>query len=63
MAGRDISVDDEVYGLTRIMGTCMGTGEAAGTAAAIAFSQGISPRQVSISELREILRTNGCIVD
>lgn len=63
MAGRDISVDNEVYGLTRIMGTCMGTGEAAGTAAAIAFSQGISPRQVSVSELREILRTNGCIVD
>lgn len=32
MEGRDIPVDEHIFGLTRIMGTCMGAGKAAGIA-------------------------------
>ncbi len=63
MAGRDISVDEHIFGLTRIMGTCMGEGEAAGTAAGLAVAEGIEPAQVDVVRLREILRKNGCILE
>jgi hypothetical protein len=62
MAGRCISVDGDIYGLTRIMGTCMGTGEAAGTAAALAAGKGISPKALDINLLCDTLIKNGVIL-
>ena len=63
MAGRDVSVDEQIFGMTRIMGTCMGMGEAAGTAAGLAVTHGVLPDQVDVQELRKILKHNGCILE
>ena len=62
-SGRCISVDTEAFGLTRIMGTCMGVGEAAGTAAALAVRHGIAPDDVDVAELRRLLTANGAILE
>lgn len=62
MSGRCISVDTDIYGLTRIMGTCMGIGEAAGTAAALSIKNGITPDKVNIEQLRETLTNHGAIL-
>ena len=62
-SGRTICATDEGYGLSRIMGTCMAVGEAAGTAAAMCVKQGIQPRDLDPQALRAVLRKNGAIVD
>jgi hypothetical protein len=62
MAGRCISVDGDIYGLTRIMGTCMGTGEAAGTAAALGIRQKISPKALDVDLLRKTLIEKGVVL-
>ena len=62
VAGRCASVDSGIYGLTRVMGTCMGMGEAAGTAAAMAVQQGIDPKDVALPALREKLLANNVIL-
>ena len=62
VAGRCASVASDIYGLTRIMGTCMGMGEAAGTAAAMAVEQGVMPKDVDVRKLRERIVKNGGIV-
>ena len=56
VAGRCISSERLANGSLRIMPTCMATGQAAGTAAALCAAQGIEPRQVDIAELRNRLR-------
>lgn len=63
VAGRCASVASDIYGLTRIMGTCMGMGEAAGVAAAMAVEQDIRPRDVDVTRLREKLAAQGAIVE
>lgn len=63
IAGRPISVDQTVFGMTRIMSACMAVGEAAGTAAAIAWKQGVLPSQVNVGELRAQLKRQGAVVD
>lgn len=63
VAGRCIAADGQALGPARIMSTCMATGEAAGTAAALKVKQDISFREVDIQELRELLKTNGAEVD
>ena len=55
VAGRCMSVTHEALGSTRSMICSMGTGQAAGTAAALAVREGITPRQVRIEELQELL--------
>ena len=62
VAGRCASVDSGIYGLTRVMGTCMGMGEAAGTAAALALRKGIAPKDIDPEELRKILLANHAIL-
>ena len=49
--------------MTRIMSACMAVGEAAGTAAAIAWKQGVLPSQVNVGELRAQLKRQGAVVD
>lgn len=63
VAGRCIAADGQALGPARIMSTCMATGEAAGTAAALKVKQNISFREVDAQELRELLKSNGAEVD
>ena len=62
MSGRCISVDSRAFGLTRIMGTCMAVGEAAGVAAALSVRAGIDPAEIEVRELRQTLMQKGAIL-
>ena len=46
----------------RVIPACYATGQAAGTAAALAVRHGVSPRRVCVQELRDVLRRAGAIV-
>ena len=61
-AGRIISGDRRAQSAYRIQATCMATGEAAGTAAAMAAGKGISATELDTDELRKTLSRNGMIV-
>jgi hypothetical protein len=63
VAGRCLSATREAHGSARVMGTCMGMGQAAGTAAAIAATEGASLRQLSVAALRERLAAQGAILE
>ena len=62
MAGRCMSADSYAHGSSRIMTLCVAVGEAAGIGAALAVKQNISPKDVNVAELREILLKNGAIL-
>ena len=62
VAGRCASIDSSIYGLTRVMATCMGLGEAAGTAAALALQTKCDPKDVDITLLRQTLLNKGAIL-
>lgn len=59
VAGRCISVDHIALGSLRGWPLCVATGEAAGTAAALAVRQKVPPRQVEISSLQKMLMSQG----
>jgi hypothetical protein len=59
VAGRCVSATHEAQGSLRVMGTCMGMGHAAGTAAALSVQEGVSPRALSVSLLTEALLDQG----
>lgn len=59
VAGRSVSSTFAAQGSLRVMATCMGMGEAAGTAAALCIKQGITPRQLNPLTLRSVLRAQG----
>lgn len=61
-AGRCMSVDAVAFGSTRVMPTLMTAAEGAGVGAAIAVKKGISPRNVDVKEIREILQEKGAIL-
>lgn len=63
VAGRCLSATGRAMGATRHMGTAMATGQAAGTAAAIAAGEDISTHDVPGEQLRRALRDAGAIVD
>lgn len=63
VAGRCLSATREAHGSARVMGTCMGMGQAAGTAAAMAATAGKALRQLSIAALRDRLRAQGAVLD
>ena len=62
MTGRCISVDPYVFGSTRVMGTCLPVGEAAGVGAALAIRDQCSPDAVDVAAIRKILAKNGAIL-
>ena len=62
VGGRCISVDDGLIGPIRIIPPCMMTGQAAGTAAAMAASAGIQPRAVDVTGLQRQLSVDGVIL-
>jgi glycine/D-amino acid oxidase-like deaminating enzyme len=59
VSGRCISSTRPANGSLRLQPTCMNTGQAAGTAAAVSVRRGITPRQVAGEELRGILAEQG----
>ncbi len=63
VAGRAISADCEAAGAIRVMPPCMGLGQAAGTAAAMAAHSGSDIRSLDVSALREKLKNNGVMLD
>lgn len=62
VAGRCISVTSEAMGGTRIMPVCMGLGQAAGTAAALAAKGNVSLSKLNIKMLQETLESAGAYV-
>jgi hypothetical protein len=64
IAGRCISTDRTANGTTRMMGQCLGTGHAAGAAAAMCVKSGYEDvRQLDVPELQKTLRTQGAVLD
>jgi 2-polyprenyl-6-methoxyphenol hydroxylase-like FAD-dependent oxidoreductase len=63
VAGRCISVDHRVHHATKEIPPCMATGEAAGTAAAMAVRLGVSVKELTVSDLQKRLRAHGAILD
>ncbi len=59
VAGRCMSSSHDGDAWTRGMNTCMHTGEAAGTAAALAVKEGVLPRNVNVGQLQERLAAQG----
>ena len=56
-AGRQISASHMAQSSIRVMGTCAVTGQAAGTAAALAVKYGTFPREVGSAHLAELRET------
>lgn len=61
-AGRCISGTSEAAASYRVMPACVATGEAAGTAAAMAVAEGVAPRDIDIIRLRAKLIENGAVI-
>lgn len=62
VAGKMISCDDRAYSALRVMGSCMGMGQAAGAAASAAVRRNVSPQVLDPSEVRAILRDHKAIL-
>jgi hypothetical protein len=62
VAGRCISVDHRVHHATKEIPPCMATGEAAGTAAALAVRTGVEPKKLGIKLLQDALGRCGAIL-
>jgi hypothetical protein len=62
VAGRCISATHEAHGSLRVMPPCFATGQAAGTAAALALETDTTPRKVDTVLLRESLTQQGALV-
>ncbi len=59
IAGRCVSADSTAAGAIRVMPPCMGMGQAAGIAAAIAVKENKAPRNLDAKVVREKLIENG----
>jgi hypothetical protein len=62
-AGRNISVTPGAYASSRVMGQCLATGHAAGTAARLSLRSGILPRDLDRDLLRKTLMDEGAILE
>ena len=63
VAGRCISVDHRVHHATKEIPACFATGQAAGTAAALAVRAGVEPAALDVAALRARLRDAGAILE
>ena len=64
VAGRCFSATRAANGSSRVMGTCLATGQAAGTAAAmLAVEQIRNVRQLEVASLRSRLKAQGAVLD
>jgi len=62
VAGRCISSDRLANSALRVQASCMGMGQAAGAAAALACKQITSPLNVSVNQIKSLIADNGGIV-
>ncbi len=62
VAGRPISTTHRAHGSTRVPGTSLGTGHAAGVAAALAVRGGVVARAVDVARVRQELLAQGAIL-
>lgn len=62
MAGRCISATHEAHGSLRVMPPCFATGQAAGTAGALALETNINPRSVDVKLVLGSLIRQGALV-
>lgn len=59
VAGRCISAGDEAMGELRLIPVCLATGQAAGTAAALALQNKVTPRRLDARPIQEALAQQG----
>jgi ribulose 1,5-bisphosphate synthetase/thiazole synthase len=59
VAGRCISAEEEAMGQLRLIPVCSATGQAAGTAAALAARAKVTPAKLDISQLQKALASQG----
>ncbi len=62
VAGRCVSSDRMANSALRVQASCMGMGQAAAATAVLASKQGISPEQVDINEVKDLLKKHGAII-
>ena len=62
VAGRCVSVDNQVLGVIRSQPCCAVMGQAAGCAAAIAVENGCNAKDVPIADLQSVLRNQGAYI-
>jgi succinate dehydrogenase/fumarate reductase flavoprotein subunit len=62
VAGKPISTTHQAHGSTRVPGTSLATGQAAGVAAALAARENTTPRRLATATLRDALRAQRAIV-
>jgi hypothetical protein len=62
VAGRCVSSDRLANSALRVQASCMGMGQAAGAAAALASRQNVSPLDVPIAEVRRMIEAHGGII-
>jgi hypothetical protein len=63
VAGRCLSADSTAAGAVRVMPPCMGMGQAAGTAAALAIKAATTVRDCDVKLLQKALVDNGCVLE
>ncbi len=63
VGGRPISAESDAAGAIRVMPPCMGIGQAAGTAAAMAVARGVDARQLDVAKLRAQLKADNVMLD
>ena len=62
VAGRSVSSDRLANSGLRVQAACMGMGQAAGAAAALAAQSGTTPLEVPLKEIHDLLRTHAAIL-
>ena len=62
VAGRSVSSDRLANSGLRVQSSCMGMGQAAGAAAALAVKSNTTPLEVPLKEIHDLLRTHGAII-
>lgn len=62
VAGRCFSFEPALYQDTRVIGTCLITGHAAGAGAAIALKQNTTPKSVDINRVQKLLKSQKALL-
>lgn len=62
VAGRCVSSDRLANSGLRVQASCMGMGQAAGAAAALAAKAGSTPLEIPLKEIHDLLRKHGAII-
>lgn len=62
VAGRCVSSDRMANSALRVQASCMGMGQAAAVAAVLASRKGVSPQNLDIKEVKDLLKKHGAII-